>query len=66
MKALITVTITKEVELDPRAYNTDSPEDMLHLEMEFADNLLHEWISIGEPHIFVEGTLKAESRGSET
>ncbi|MFB0841807.1 hypothetical protein [Paenibacillus oleatilyticus] len=63
MKAIITVTITKEVELDPKDYGTESPEDMLQMEMQFAGNLLHEWISVGEPDIFVEGVLKAQESG---
>ncbi|KEQ27788.1 hypothetical protein [Paenibacillus tyrfis] len=60
MKALITVTITKEVELDPQDYGTESPEDMLQMEMQFAGNLLHEWIGVGEPNVLVEGVLKTK------
>ncbi|WP_088832706.1 hypothetical protein [Paenibacillus tyrfis] len=63
MKAVITVTITKEVELNPQDYGTESREDMLQMEIQYAGNLLHEWISIGEPDIFVEGVLKAQESG---
>ena len=61
IKAIITVTVTKEVELNPKAYGTDSPEDMLEMEKQFADNLLHEWISDGDLQIFVEGKLKEQT-----
>jgi len=57
-KALITVTITREIEYDPDFYETDlSEEEFLQEEIKYADNLFHEWIEADGVKFFTEGKL---------
>jgi hypothetical protein len=59
-KARITVTITKDVDLNPELYYTDSVEDMLTMAIQYADNMLHEFISEGIIKVYAEGKLIEE------
>lgn len=59
-KAKITLTITKEVELNPEWYYTESVEDMLNMAIQQADNMPHEFIADGDINVYVEGKLIEE------
>lgn len=45
MKIKVKVTITREIEFDPKeVYSDFTPAQILESEKSYADNLLHEWM----------------------
>jgi hypothetical protein len=58
--AIVTLTITKEVKLNPYDYGTDSAEDMLKIEMQYAENQTDDWMSAGNISVLVDGKIKKE------
>lgn len=58
MKAKITVTVTREIDLDNDCYDPDSTyEERLRDEIQYADNLFHEWISVDDAQWNTDGEL---------
>lgn len=67
MKARITVTVTRIVDLSEDYYDSDSTVDeRLRDEIQYADNLFHEWIEGNGVEFKTEGSLIEDFESTET
>lgn len=66
MKAEMKITITRIIELDPSAYNNAStPEEILKQEIQFAEDLPHEWMDSEDTVWTTSARLLPEDSGEE-
>lgn len=57
-KIVVTVTITREVEIDSDIYGTDMTEEqILQEEIQYAEDLFHEWVEADNIQWKTEGKL---------
>jgi hypothetical protein len=60
-KIVITVTITREIEIDPEFYDSNATdEQILQEEIQYAENLFHEWTEADNVQWKTEGKLVGE------